>query len=86
MMIFINLEDCSKFVMNSPYFLNNTILFILFWMPHFIREKEKNWAALIWEIVGIGNIIANYVKLSEITKSKRCIAYFGICVYMNVLG
>jgi len=54
-------------------------------MPHCIPDKEKKFLAPIWEIVGIGNIIGNYVKVSEITKSKRCIAYSRICVYMNVL-
>jgi len=85
MMIFINLGDCSKVVMNGRYFLNNAILFILFWTPHFIPEKEKILVAPIWEIVGIANIIGNYVKVSEITKSKRFLAYSRICVYMNVL-
>lgn len=71
--------------MNGPYFLNNYILFILFWMPHFILDKGKFLVSPISEIVGIVNIIGNHVKVSEITKSKRCISYSRTCAYMNVL-
>jgi len=64
MMIFINLEDCSNVVMNGPYFLNNGVIFILFWMHHCIPDKEKFLFAPILETVGICNIIGNYVKVS----------------------
>jgi len=98
MMIFMNLEDFSRVFENGPYFLKNACLFIQFWMHCFNWDKEKILASPIWVIlypisikywkedilVKIGNTIGNYVKSSEINKSKRCITYARICMYINV--
>jgi hypothetical protein len=96
--ILYNPEDRDRIFENGSYFYNSAGLFLCFWTERFSPDKEDFMMAPVWInlyslpqefwleeiLMGIGNIVGQYVKASEATKQRKYTSYARICVYMNI--
>jgi hypothetical protein len=96
--ILYNIEDKDRIFDNGPYFYNSAGLFLRFWTDRFSPEQEDFTRAPVWIrlyslpqefwleeiLMGIGNMVGQYVKTSEATRLRKYTSYARICIYMDI--
>ena len=96
--IFFNEEDRTRIFESGPYFYNSAGLLLGPWKEIFNPDNEKSTISLVWirmyslpteyyteEILTeIGNLLGNFVKVSEQTRERRYTSYTRICIYLDI--
>ena len=96
--IFFNEEDRTKIFESGPYFFNYVGLFLRPWKEIFNPDKENLTIAPVSIrmyslptkyyteeiLMDIGNILGNFLKVSEQTRQRQYTSYAQICIYLDI--